>query len=151
MNARVCLPLLAILFAACIPQGPPVPDNPCDFAGAGDHTLTLNVDGRDWATELHVPSSVDVATPVPLVIVLHGTAESGRDPLVRNGWLAASNDQGFIVAAPDALPLRPDEPANPLTNPRVWNNGQPLPDDRTAINDVRFFDALLDKLATCIN
>src|SRR5262245_52092298 len=103
---------------------------------AGDYTIIVQADGRAWSCALHLPSGVDSRAAAPLVLVLHGTGENGRDPLQRNGWLAASDQAGIAVAAPDALPLYPDLPADAFLNPRIWNNGQPLLAARAAVDDL---------------
>lgn len=116
--------------------------------GTNREQVSLSVDGREWTYTLCRPTSHDEAQPAPLVVVLHGSGEDGRVPLDCNGWGAAAETWGFIVAAPDALPVRPDQPPDFLTNPRMWNSGQPLPGDaRGAIDDVLFFDALLADIA----
>jgi polyhydroxybutyrate depolymerase len=49
---------------------------------------------------LHVPSSYDGSTSVPLVIVLHGAGESPLQIETMTGFAAKSDKEGFIVVYP---------------------------------------------------
>jgi polyhydroxybutyrate depolymerase len=80
-----------------------------------------------------------------LVVVLHGAGGGGQAFLEKNGWLAEAGKRGFIVLAPDGFPARTGEPANVLTNPRVWNAGNlRVGSPRTRVDDAAFIGALLD-------
>jgi polyhydroxybutyrate depolymerase len=122
------------------------------FATPSDSSLehhTIEAAGHTWVYALWAPESHPADQPAPVVLVLHGTGETGDDPLLRNGWADKAAESGFIVVAPTAQPMAPASPANYLTNPTVWNAGQPyLTDPRRAIDDLAFFDALLDELGT---
>lgn len=110
--------------------------------------LTLNVADHRWTYYLHVPDAAR-GHPAPLVLVFHGAGGSGRTYLEKNGWLAESTRAGFVVAAPDGLPVRPGMPVNFLLNPRVWNSGQlqaGMP--RSKIDDAAFVATLLDDIAS---
>lgn len=101
------------------------------------------------AYALHVPSRYDGKNPAALVIVLHGAGGSGARTLAREGWIAASDRDGFIVAAPDALPVRPSEAESFRTNPSAWNDlGQTATPDTAhhRVDDVGFIDALITRL-----
>ena len=114
----------------------------------GTHVVDLAAAGHDWKYTIHVPGHPRLDPAAPLVIVLHGSGEDGYTHLVLNGWIEKSESAGFCVAAPDGLALDPDRPANLLANPTFWNAEQPyLTDRRRAIDDLAFFDALLDDIA----
>jgi polyhydroxybutyrate depolymerase len=90
---------------------------------------------------------MDREADAPLVVVLHGAGGSGARCLMDNGWIAEADRRGFIVAAPDGLPVLPDSPAEPLANPTLWNEGRLRgAGGRAAIDDVAFVDAMLDRL-----
>ena len=109
--------------------------------------LTLTADGHRWTYYLHVPDAVR-GKAAPLVLVFHGAGGGGRAYLEKNGWLTESTRGGFVVAAPDGLPARPNLPANFLLNPRVWNSGQLQADSpRSKVDDMAFVNALLDDIA----
>jgi polyhydroxybutyrate depolymerase len=137
--------LSAGVWAGCGPNtGTALPSQNTGQAGVERQQLSLRVDGWDRTYTLCIPSGSNMAHPAALVVVLHGSGEDGQVPLDRNGWAAAAENRGFIVAAPDALPAQPDRPPVFLTNPRLWNSGQPRPDIAgAAADDVQFFDALL--------
>jgi polyhydroxybutyrate depolymerase len=117
---------------------------PCD---SSLERYTIEAAGHTWIYSLYAPDSRPLDQPAPVVLVLHGTGETGDDQLLRNGWVNKATESGFIAVAPNAQPLAPAWPANSLTNPTVWNAGQPyLIGPRRAIDDLAFFDALLDDL-----
>ena len=158
--------ILAGLFG-CVPDSPLPTDSVTSQSDPRRQTLTLSVAGREWTyvfytplatadpgaaatnpkSEIQNPKSADSAAR-PVVLLLHGSGEDAAWPLDHNGWAAAADSGGFIVVAPNALPAQPDRPADFFTNPRLWNSGQPLPNAaRAAIDDLAFFDALLDDVA----
>lgn len=109
--------------------------------------LEIKVDGHTWTYHLHVPRQAS-SSAAPLVFVFHGAGGNGRDYLTKNGWVALSDKEGFVVVAPDGLPALPRLPANFRLNPRLWNSGQlNAQSPRAKINDVAFVKALLDDVA----
>jgi polyhydroxybutyrate depolymerase len=83
------------------------PSAPVDCTGAtlqaGDHTATLTHAGRERQYLVHVPASYVGATPVPLVLDLHGLTSSARQQASLSGWREKADQVGFIVAHPDGL------------------------------------------------
>lgn len=109
--------------------------------------LELKNQGHTWTYYLHTPAQLQ-DHPAPLVVIFHGAGGNGRDYLTKNGWVARSDQAGFVVAAPDGLPALPRMPANFRLNPRLWNSGQLGPQSpRAKIDDVAFTVALLDDIA----
>ncbi len=125
------------LDAAAIPS-PPSP---------GTYTLGVKSGGYQWQVHVHIPKGYTPDTKPPLVLALHGAGGDGKMVLESDHWKKKSDEAGFIVVAPTALPSRPRLSANFLTNPRVWNSGQlDAHSPRAAINDVAFINQLLDEL-----
>ena len=109
-------------------------------------TIELQSQGHTWTYTLHIPDQR--SAQAPLVLVFHGAGGGGRSYVEKNGWIALSQREGFVVAAPDGLPARPDSRANFLRNPRLWNSGQlPSTSPRSRIDDVAFVQDLLDDIA----
>lgn len=157
---RLCrgpLPLmcLGLLFLNCqtVPvELIPVPQNAAESLVPGTYEVDLAAAGYNWTYALHVPTQSGDGPASPLVVLLHGSGEDGATHLAFNGWIDKSESAGFVIAAPDALPLDPYQPPNLLTNPRFWNAEQPYLDARRrAVDDPVFFDALLDDIATRVN
>lgn len=109
--------------------------------------LELKAEGHTWTYHLHVPTQSS-QRGAPLVIVFHGAGGNGLDYLNKNGWAALSEQEGFVVVAPDGLPAIPRMPANFRLNPRLWNSGQlNARSPRAKINDMVFVNALLADVA----
>jgi len=87
-------------------------------------------------------------TARPLVIMLHGAGGNGEQAVRQYGWERKAEEEGFVVAGPDAWRPFPDWPANFLTNPRFWNDGGAR--GNAAIqgsDDVGFIDAMVEDIA----
>jgi polyhydroxybutyrate depolymerase len=69
----------------------------------GDSTKTLTHDGQQRQYMVHVPSSYNGSTPVPLVIDIHGLTSSMSAQKGLSGWAAKSDKEGFIVIHPQGL------------------------------------------------
>jgi polyhydroxybutyrate depolymerase len=134
------------------------------------------VDGIEREFLIHVPPQVDGATPVPVVIMIHGTSGSGEKFYNISGWVEKADALGFIAVFPSALAycLGDDEDFDGVVEPdefkvtTKWAAGalgttaMPLcseeqiarlpPDRRAEIqsrivrDDVAFFDALVAAL-----
>lgn len=115
--------------------------------GPGRFALELDAAGHRWSYQVHVPPCYDGQTPLPLVLVLHGSGLSGVSYLDQAHWASVAELRGFLVAAPDALAARPGYETSFWLNPRQWNSGQHDPSKpRTQVDDLLFFRALLDDL-----
>lgn len=109
--------------------------------------LEIQAAGHTWTYHLHVPSKIS-KSPAPLVLVFHGAGGDGKSYLNKNGWAALSEQEGFIVAAPDGLPALPRMPANFRLNPRLWNSGQLNPrSPRAGVDDLAFVNALVNDIS----
>jgi polyhydroxybutyrate depolymerase len=119
---------------------------------SGTHDLTLTAAGHEWHYHLHIPPKHDATKPTPLVLILHGAGGNGTAYLNRAGWAKKADAAGFIAVAPDGLAMRPDQEANFLTNPHLWQSGQlAATSPRGKIDDVTFFKALLDDVGRRVN
>ena len=86
--------------------------------------------GRQRSYLLHVPASYDPATPVPLVISIHGFAEWPAHQMQISRWNDLADQHGFIVVYPAGTGF-----------PRRWQTGG------EALEDVTFISDLIDALA----
>ncbi len=60
---------------------------------------TLMIDGTPRTYHLQTPARL----PAPLVLVLHGNSQQGRDLLEHTSWPAVARREGFTLALPDGL------------------------------------------------
>jgi polyhydroxybutyrate depolymerase len=139
------LAIIAVLLG-CISErlnAAPLPSPPAP----GTYTLELKSGGYRWTVHVHVPKGYNSESKPPLVIALHGAGGDGKIAIEHDRWAAKSDEVGFIVVAPTALPSRPRLSADFMTNPRVWNSGQlNRLSPRTAVDDVAFMNQLLNEL-----
>jgi polyhydroxybutyrate depolymerase len=95
---------------------------------------TLDHDGQERVYRLYVPENLDPATPVPLVLALHGgggTADS-MERISDSGFHPLADRDGFIVAYPQGID-------------KGWNDSRPGVDNDA--DDVGFIAALIDHLS----
>ncbi|MCR6495688.1 prolyl oligopeptidase family serine peptidase [Thermomonas sp. S9] len=63
------------------------------------HADTLIIDGTVRTYALQIPARL----PAPLVLVLHGNTQQGRDILEHTSWPEVARRAGFVLVAPDGL------------------------------------------------
>jgi poly(3-hydroxybutyrate) depolymerase len=64
----------------------------------------ITSNGKPRAYYLYVPSTIKTGTPVPLIIMLHGSNRTGVTLVEK--WKDYAKKEGFIIAGPDATDLR---------------------------------------------
>ncbi len=102
---------------------------------------TLNYDGIDRTYLLHVPSSYDGLSAVPLVLALHGYTGNGAGFQSQTGFSNKADANNFIVVYPEGT-----------GSPRGWNAGNCCGSAATNdIDDVGFISALIDTLSANYN
>ena len=102
----------------------------------GTHSFTINFAGMERKYLLHTPPGYDGTTPVPLVIVLHGYADTPAAIESHSGFSTKSDTEGFIVVYPEGLG-------------QSWNVGWGFFEEyafTNNIDDVGFIRALIDSL-----
>jgi polyhydroxybutyrate depolymerase len=135
-----------------LPLPPPVSPSPSPSPspaqpGAGRFDLAMELGGHHRRFVVYVPRGYQCGQPLPLVVVLHASMGSADSLLDDAGWPARAEASGFLVLAPEGLPLHPGAPAGPVVNPRVWNSGQYGDSGaRAEIDDVGFVVAAIDRV-----
>lgn len=111
---------------------------------AGDHTIRLTVDERLRSYRVHVPEVYDAATPMPVMLIFHGSSMNAKMMATFSGLNDKADDAGFVAVYPNGTGVRELF----LT----FNAGEehetvsaPRPDD------VKFTAAVLDDLQTRVN
>ena len=123
-------------------------DLSCQNAIAGQETSTTRsiiFAGLERTYHIHIPipASYDKASPIPLLIVLHGGGGTGEGmvKLTQGGFNILSDKEGFIVVYPDGIE-------------KHWNDGREnvrYRAHREKIDDVGFISALTDHLVKQYN
>lgn len=110
----------------------------------GDHTRTLEVDGRTRRYLVHVPPSYDAKKPTPVVLVYHGGGSYAEITMSFTGMSAKADEAGFIALYPSGT--------GRLAKALTWNGGNCCGYAMlNKVDDVAFTRALLDDLATAAN
>ena len=65
--------------------------------------MTTLVEGENREYFLHIPSSYDGKTDVPLVFMLHGTGGDGEKMYDISGWAELAEKENFIAAFPSSM------------------------------------------------
>ncbi|QTC91377.1 alpha/beta hydrolase family esterase [Brevundimonas goettingensis] len=143
---RPVLALAAVVFALA---GSQAAEAACG-AGAPGRTERVEIGDTGRSLLLHRPAAQDGSTPLPLVILLHGSTMTGAQMLSATTLEATAEAKGFIVAAPDAgIPAGPgfvwNIPGVPTVTGKV-----PGPEDA---DDVAYLGAVIDDLVArqCID
>ena len=100
---------------------------------AGESTRTIQAGGLTRSYILHVPASYTGTSPVPLVLDFHPLFGTGAQERGSSGYLALSDEQGFIVAFPDGID-------------NAWNIGPCCTTSRT-VDDVAFARAMVEEIS----
>lgn len=84
------------MLLAVLPAAPGAALDPGDYPDR-----TLHFDGVERAYDLRVPAGYDGATPIPLVVDLHGLGSSKAGQQALSGMAALADIEGFAVVWPD--------------------------------------------------
>ncbi len=84
-------------------------------AQVGTTTETITVDGIPRNYQLNVPPSYDPTQPTPVVMTFHGRGSNSGQQLLVTGFGGASDENGFILIAPDAIGGQWDLPSGSTT------------------------------------
>jgi polyhydroxybutyrate depolymerase len=105
----------------------------CTGKAAMSGTSTWSVMGRD--VRVHVPASYDPGAATPIVINLHGLADSGAGQADLTHMDDVADANGFVA-------LYPDGTGSPLG----WNGGACCnPASASGVDDVAFVSAVIDE------
>ncbi len=109
-----------------------------------DQLRAISIDGHERSYWVHVPPTVDLAAPTPVVLAFHGGASSGR-ALARSSGLSEKADAaGFVVVYPNGTGDRDQL--------FTWNAGTCCGYAHAQqVDDVAFVMALLDELAATMH
>jgi polyhydroxybutyrate depolymerase len=135
---RFLVPHLVTLFVMAVPSG----------LAAADHDHSLEFGGLTRSYKVHTPPSYDGATPLPVMIVLHGGGGHADDFIQ---WLKmndTADGAGFIAVHPNGSPAGGAAIPGARQQLCVWNAGTCCPPaEGEPADDVGFIRAMLDELA----
>jgi polyhydroxybutyrate depolymerase len=83
------------------------------------------------------------ATNRPLLVFLHGMGATAQWAEEETGWSRLAEQEGFVLALPEARRADEGRPPKFLSNPQRWNDGAGIP-GAEAPDDVRFLSDLIE-------
>lgn len=145
-----------LLLSGCQKESLAMPSERVNTAGTHYQSLRTS-DGQEREFIVYIPASAAGQRAVPVLLVLHGTNQSGRVFYNRsNLWNAKADQEGFIVVYPTALVYcHYDEgeqrtvtkwAAGDLGQTDVSRGALPLCPDEDLADDMLFFDELIPYL-----
>jgi polyhydroxybutyrate depolymerase len=109
----------------------------------GNHTHSLEWDGRARTYQVHVPPQYDPNVPTPVVLAFHGAMMNGGLMAGFTGLSKKADEAGFVVVYPYGTGS-----ANRVL---FWNAGGMRDKAEAKVDDVGFVRKILDDLPTVIN
>lgn len=106
---------------------------PTDACPVGEGWHSLDVNGEERRYILYRPA--DTGNNLPLVISLHGFASNAEQQMDWSGFNDLADEHGFIAVYPQGTGF-----------PARWNSGSTDFGPTDSDKDLRFMDALLDRL-----
>ncbi len=108
-------------------------------AAAGETNQTIQVGGTSRTYILHIPSSYNGKSPVPLVLDFHPLGGTGSGEKSLSGFAALSDSNGFIIAWPNGID-------------NAWNIGPCCTNSRT-VDDLGFAKGMVAAIegSACID
>lgn len=101
-------------------------------------TQTIDHNGNERTYLLHVPSTYDGETAVPVVFMLHGRGSTGEEMGFSTDMSRIAGEEGFIVVYPDGVDAE-------------WNYFQSIGYENDETDDVGFIHALVEEIASTYN
>ncbi|MGO9112397.1 MAG: alpha/beta hydrolase family esterase [Thermoguttaceae bacterium] len=127
--------LIPILFATIFAATPLSP---------GDHTRTVQHDGRTRSYIVHIPPRYDPKQPTPVILVFHGAMTDASITVRFTGLNEKADREGFIAVYPNGT--------GRFERILTWNGGNCCGSAQwNKVDDVGFTRALLDDLAKVVN
>lgn len=110
--------------------------------------ILLPWEGRRRRCLLYRPAHHDALRPTPLVLMLHGGGGTAELAARASGWSTFADDAHCLVAYPEGMRPRLDEPASFRHNPQFWNVYSGLShSEKTGIDDIGFIGAVIDEIS----
>ena len=133
MTSRILfLALVALSCSACKKSA-------CE---GNNNAQTLTHDGETREYLVYTPSSYTGATAVPVVINFHGYGGTANDFYSEVDMRSVADANNFLVIYPQGACL--DFFSH-------WNAGLDTPDNKSDVDDLGFFDALIERLTSAYN
>lgn len=112
--------------------------------GRNDYTITVGGQLRQFI--VHVPARYNPAVSAPVVVMCHGTGQSGETMYNISGWVEKSNTEGILAVFPSALSYELIDEGERIRTPK-WNMAslhELLADPSVVpVDDVQFIKAML--------
>jgi polyhydroxybutyrate depolymerase len=116
----------------------------------GKNRFTTNIDGVEREYYVHVPKSYSGTSPVPVVLMLHGTSGDGEKFYNISGWKEVGEDENIITVFPSSWRYCINDNGE-IKNTTKWNTP---PDAEFTFcpgqiprNDIKFLSTIITELS----
>jgi len=97
MSCKSCLGVALLLVTAACSGLSTEP-----ITATGDHQRSIDLDDQNRTYLVHVPSTVDLASPAPLLLAFHGSPSNGIEMRAIAQLDAVAADEGMVMVYPEA-------------------------------------------------
>lgn len=135
--------LLVVFLCSCSND----PDLDLEYVLGKNHYLTM-VDGDEREYYVHIPSSYDESTPLPVVFMLHGITGFGERFYVISGWKELGEIENIITVYPSSWHYCHTDNGK-VKNSNFWNTLPPTYkycENERPRNDVKFLRQIISEL-----
>ena len=133
----LAISILAILFTSCERDA-----DPKSSCVTNSNVLTLTHDNQIREYILHIPSSYDRTSQIPLMFNFHGFGGKASEYINYADMRALADLENFILVYPQGTCL---------DGSPHWNAGLPHPDNKSDTDDFGFIEALINELSSNYN
>ncbi len=116
--------------------------------------MTTQVDGKNREYYLHIPSSYDGQTAVPMVFMLHGTSGDGEKMYETSGWAELAEKENLIAVFPSSLRYKIVDGGEEKTTTK-WNTlldaSWYLQPGETGADDIKFLRKVVSEVSANYN
>lgn len=105
----------------------------------GDHSFNIPIAGVDRHFQVHVPPSYNGKTPMPVILLVHGQGQDGKDIANWTQFNKMADSKGFIAIYPDSR----EWAGNRMF--RTWDTDNGLLPPGAEANDIGFMRQIIEQ------
>ncbi len=134
-------------------ESAPAPGNNNGSFVVGKNRFTTVVNGDTRIYYVHVPKSYNKSTPVPVVFMLHGTAQTGEQFYNISGWKEVGETENTLTVYPTSWHhcIIEDGQRRDTTKWHIYPSGYEYYPGEVPKDDIKFLHQVIDELQQKFN